>query len=170
MKKTNRMKRMICMVMVAAMAWSVNLSAAAASAGNNWWGDSSGTQTGFIQDWMDSCIGNGSIVGQRLAAPANIRIVSHMTESSRTMEVSWDKAEGAESYIIQKSVTADFTGDEVKEYTVNGTQMKFSTKSVNGIYHLPAHRTYYFRLKSVSGYRQSAWSEVAVSYGDLEKE
>lgn len=162
------------MAMILTMALSVNLSAGAASSENGWWGDSSGTQTGSIEGWLNDYIGsqgNGGslsgISGQTIAAPSNITILSKMTTNYRNMKISWDKVEGAQKYILQMSTTEDFTGDDVRESTVKGTSYQYTTQGLTGVYYYPAHMTYYFRVKAVSGYRESAWSRVAVSRGDV---
>lgn len=173
MKKTKSFKRMICMAMVLAMALSLNLSAGAASAGSVP-GDNlsgAGIQSYSLQDWLSGLIGNqgssSGTAGQTCDVPSNVTVVSKMTSTSRTMDVSWDKAEGAKKYIVQMSVTDDFTGDELKESTVKDTRIRYFTRGIGCTSYYPAHRTYYFRVKAVSGSYESAWSEVAVSYGDM---
>lgn len=188
MKKMNmKMKRVICMVSVLVMVFSLTLSACATGDSSSRQGTYSGFYpgTGSIFDWMNRYPGSqnqeetfpenpsensgeapSDSTAQTCPAPVNITVKSRIGTCSRVMEFAWDKVEGADKYITQLSVSDSFSGDDVEEHTLSSAKIIYTINSGSGIYYYPAHRTYYFRVKAVSGSSESEWSETVISLGD----
>lgn len=145
---------------------------------SSWWGSgsSSGTQMETILDWLNKYPGSQEgesgeseeTPSRTCSAPTNVTVTSSMSTHSRTMKFSWDKVEGADKYILQLCTNSDFTGEDLRESTTKDTQYKYSIRSGAAVYYYPAHRTYYFRIKAVSGNYESEWSDIVISKGDAD--
>lgn len=86
-------------------------------------------------------------------------VVSH---NSRVIKLSWTAAD-CDYYEIQRDTREDFSTADTD--TTKNTEYMYCTFGAS-YYHYPAHQTYYFRVRPVSGYVLGDWSDTVVAQGD----
>lgn len=97
--------------------------------------------------------------------PASVEVTldsNVISNNSRVMKLSWTAAD-CDYYEIQRDTRADFATADTK--TTQNTEYMFCTFGPS-YYHWPAHLTYYFRVRPVTGEVPGAWSDTIVAQGD----
>ena len=85
-------------------------------------------------------------------------VVSH---NSRVMKLSWTSAD-CDYYEIQRDTREDFATAETD--TTQNTEYMYCVFGPS-YYHYPAHLTYYFRVRPVTGDVPGAWSDTVIAQG-----
>ena len=88
-----------------------------------------------------------------------------ISNNSRVMKLSWTPAE-CDCYEIQRDTRADFATADTK--TTQNTEYMFCTFGPS-YYHYPAHLTYYFRVRPVTGEVPGDWSDTVIAPGTTEE-
>ena len=85
-----------------------------------------------------------------------------ISSRTRTIQISWEGTD-CDHYEIQRATRSD-VGDADTSTTKN-TAYAFYTGSPSP-WHYPAHQTYYFRVRAVTGDTAGEWSNTVVAPGD----
>jgi fibronectin type 3 domain-containing protein len=101
-----------------------------------------------VSEWTELTYTAEEISGDGLSAPGGIEAEA---ESSRSINISWNPVEGAQSYNIYRAATADF-----EVYTRVGTTAAAPYTDTDG---LAGNTIYYYRVKASDGVRLGAWSD-----------
>lgn len=97
--------------------------------------------------------------------PASVEVTldsNVISNNSRVMKLSWTAAD-CDYYEIQRDTREDFSTADTA--TTENTEYMFCTFGPS-YYHWPAHLTYYFRVRPVTGDVPGAWSDTIVAQGD----
>ena len=98
--------------------------------------------------------------GAEVALDSNV-----ISNNSRVMKLSWTAAE-CDYYEIQRDTRVDFATADTK--TTQNTEYMFCTFGPS-YYHYPAHLTYYFRVRPVTGEVPGDWSDTVIAPGTTEE-
>lgn len=148
-------------VLSAAMISAVPVSAAPAE---NPWG-------GLLNSWTSIFDWNWGQDFGDTAEPENPEVPEAVTASlvknlirsrSRTIQIAWERTD-CDHFEIQRSTRSDFA--ETETSTTKNTAYTFYTGSPSP-WHYPAHQTYYFRVRAVTGDTPGTWSNTVVAPGD----
>lgn len=94
--------------------------------------------------------------GAEVALDSNV-----ISNNSRVMKLSWTAAE-CDYYEIQRDTREDFATAETD--TTQNTEYMYCVFGPS-YYHYPAHLTYYFRVRPVTGDVPGAWSDTVIAQG-----
>ena len=84
-----------------------------------------------------------------------------VSRNSRVMKLSWTAA-GCDYYEIQRDTREDFATADTD--TTQNTEYMYCVFGPS-YYHYPAHLTYYFRVRPVTGDVPGAWSDTVIAQG-----
>lgn len=94
--------------------------------------------------------------GVEVALDSNV-----VSRNSRVMKLSWTAA-GYDYYEIQRDTREDFATADTD--TTQNTEYMYCVFGPS-YYHYPAHLTYYFRVRPVTGDVPGAWSDTVIAQG-----
>lgn len=94
--------------------------------------------------------------GAEVALDSNV-----ISNNSRVMKLSWTAAE-CDYYEIQRDTREDFATAETD--TTQNTEYMYCVFGPS-YYHYPAHLTYYFRVRPVTGEVPGDWSDTVIAQG-----
>ena len=94
--------------------------------------------------------------GVEVALDSNV-----VSRNSRVMKLSWTAA-GCDYYEIQRYTREDFATADTD--TTQNTEYMYCVFGPS-YYHYPAHLTYYFRVRPVTGDVPGAWSDTVIAQG-----
>ena len=94
--------------------------------------------------------------GVEVALDSNV-----VSRNSRVMKLSWTAA-GCDYYEIQRDTREDFAPAATD--TTQNTEYMYCVFGPS-YYHYPAHLTYYFRVRPVTGDVPGAWSDTVIAQG-----
>lgn len=94
--------------------------------------------------------------GVEVALDSNV-----VSRNSRVMKLSWTAA-GCDYYEIQRDTREDFATADTD--TTQNTEYMYCVFGPS-YYHYPAHLTYYFRVRPVTGDVPGAWSDTVIAQG-----
>lgn len=94
--------------------------------------------------------------GAEVALDSNV-----VSRNSRVMKLSWTSAD-CDYYEIQRDTREDFATADTD--TTQNTEYMYCVFGPS-YYHYPAHLTYYFRVRPVTGDVPGAWSDTVIAQG-----